>query len=83
MERFLWIVFALTVSAVALMPGAISCGGNDGGCPRGGKLCNDCSASGNCSIDPCPVGQVNFCGNFGLVASDLRCSFCAPPDYQP
>jgi hypothetical protein len=57
--------------------------GSSGDCP--GIVCTDCSASGDCAIDPCPAGQSEFCGNFGYFGDDdtARCAFCEAPDFQP
>jgi hypothetical protein len=82
MTRIPRVALVWALIALVLMPGVVACGG-DAGCPRNGKLCSNCSGSGDCDIPACPAGQVNFCGNFGLVPADQRCSFCAPPDFQP
>ncbi len=66
---------------------AITVGGCDDGsggdCP--GVVCTDCSASGDCDLDPCPTGQLEYCGNFGYFGDDdtARCAFCEAADFQP
>lgn len=71
------LAFACMVAVSAAACGDDSSGGH---CP--GKVCSNCGASGDCDVT-CSGTDLNYCGHFGFFADpDLRCSFCAPPDYQ-
>lgn len=68
---------AVALSVVAL----VHCGDDEGGCP--GRVCTDCGGFGDCDLT-CESPDVNFCGAFGYFDDPgLRCTFCAPPDFQP
>ena len=76
MKKF-WMSIAAAIASLAM----IHCGGSDGGCP--GMVCTSCGAFGDCDLD-CTPPELNFCGAFGYFDDPgLRCSFCAPEDFQP
>ncbi|RME19936.1 MAG: hypothetical protein D6806_17390 [Deltaproteobacteria bacterium] len=76
--RFLQSLLLVVTLSVAVTLAA--CGGEEG-CP--GKVCTNCAASGDCDVT-CTGDDVEYCGHFGYFEdNNLRCAFCAPPDFQP
>jgi hypothetical protein len=74
------VLFVALIVLLTIM-GFATCGDDSNkGCP--GKVCTNCSASGDCNMT-CTPPKVNFCGHFGLFEDQsLRCSFCENPDFK-
>jgi hypothetical protein len=81
MYRKTTLLVALLVASCLGCLTFVTCGGDGGGCP--GIVCSDCGASGDCDVT-CTGDDVEYCGHFGYFDDpDMRCAFCAPPDFEP
>ncbi len=68
------------IALLLLLLGVTTCGDGGDKCP--GRVCTNCSGSGDCNMT-CTPPQVNFCGHFGLFEDpNLRCTFCESPDFK-